>query len=98
MNDVVDERKYAWRMVHAARSVHEARTLADGADVCRHDIVTLLDQALDAGLDRVELIVALADLGARMSALCSPREAAEAVVVPGRHDGTENRNAAIRMA
>ena len=98
MSDVVDERKYAWRMIHAARATHGASTEALGSDVCRNDVVKLLDQALDAGLDRVEIIVELADLGARMFALCNPCEATDPVVVPTRPDDAEGRDAAIRMA
>jgi hypothetical protein len=36
----------------------------------RDEIISLLDAALDAGLDRAELIVELANLGARFFALC----------------------------
>lgn len=70
MSNFVDERRYAWRMMRAARHAQANSMRVDGAMVCRDEIVTLLDQALDAGLDRAELIVELANLGARFFALC----------------------------
>jgi len=71
MNDVLAERNYAWRMIRTARLSQQTATHADGAD-----IVSLLSEALEAGLDRAEIIVELADLGARMFALCNPAELA----------------------
>ncbi len=59
MNDFADERRYAWRMIRAARRGQP-----------RADLVALLDQALEAGLDRAELVAELADLGGRFFALC----------------------------
>ncbi len=97
MNDL-DERKYAWRMIHTARKAHDSGAPVDAADVCRDDIIMLLDQALDAGLDRVEIIVELVDLGARMFALCNPVETADPVVAPGHHDDAAVRGTAIRLA
>jgi hypothetical protein len=41
----------------------------------------VLSEALDAGLGRAEIIVELADLGARMFALCNP-DLAEAEACP----------------
>jgi len=70
MSEFVDERRYAWRMIRAARQAQADRISVDGAMRCRDEIVTLLDQALDAGLDRAELVVELANLGARFFALC----------------------------
>ena len=70
MNDALAERNYAWRMIRTARRSQATAVHADGAD-----IVTVLNEALDAGLGRAELIVELADLGARMFALCTPAEA-----------------------
>ena len=70
MSEFIDERRYAWRMIRAARQAQADRISVDGAMRCRDEIVTLLDQALDAGLDRAELVVELANLGARFFALC----------------------------
>ena len=70
MSEFVDKRRYAWRMIRAARQAQADRISVDGAMRCRDEIVTLLDQALDAGLDRAELVVELANLGARFFALC----------------------------
>jgi hypothetical protein len=69
MNDALAERNYAWRMIRTARLSQSTATHADGAD-----IVTVLSEALDAGLGRAEIIVELADLGARMFALCNPAD------------------------
>jgi len=70
MSEFVDERRYAWRMMRAARQAQADGIRVDGAMMCRDEIIALLDQALDAGLDRAELIVELANLGARFFALC----------------------------
>jgi hypothetical protein len=70
MSEFIDERRYAWRMIRAARQAHSDGIRVDGAIRCRDEIITLLDQALDAGLDRAELVVELANLGARFFALC----------------------------
>jgi len=70
MSEFVDERRYAWRMIRAARQAQADGISVDGAMRCRDEIITLLDQALDAGLDRAELVVELANLGARFFALC----------------------------
>lgn len=75
MNDYVDERRYAWRMIRAARATHAGGMNQTGSALCRAEVVDLLDEALDAGLDRAELIVELADLGARLFALCNPESA-----------------------
>lgn len=74
MNDILAERNYAWRMIRAARISHADGVIADGAENRRSDIGTLLDEALEAGLGRAEIIVELADLAARMYALCNPDE------------------------
>lgn len=70
MSNFVDERRFAWRMMRAARQAQADGIRVDGAMMCRDEIIALLDQALDAGLDRAELIVELASLGARLFALC----------------------------
>jgi len=70
MSEFIDERRYAWRMIRAAREAQAGGIRVDGTMACRDDIITLLDQALDAGLDRAELVVELANLGARFFALC----------------------------
>ncbi|AQT80029.1 hypothetical protein B1R94_13260 [Mycolicibacterium litorale] len=71
MDDVVDERNYAWQMIRAVRLVQAADS-GGTPESGRADVLRLLAQALDAGLDRAEIIVELADLGARMLALCDP--------------------------
>lgn len=78
MNDFNDERRYAWRMIRAARLAQAAGMQTNGSVLSHPETIELLDQALDAGLDRAEIIVELADLGARLFALCSPDDAAAA--------------------
>ena len=82
MSNFVDERRYAWRIMRAARQAQADGLRVDGAMMCRDEIIALLDQALDAGLDRAELVVELANLGARFFALCDvdSREATDLVV------------------
>ena len=75
MSDFVDEWRYAWRMIRAARKAQAAGMRIDGAAMCRQEIIALLDEALDAGLDRGELVVELANLGARFFTLCDPDSA-----------------------
>ncbi len=70
MSEFIDERRYAWRMIRAARQAQAGGIRVDGAMTCRDDIIALLDQALDAGLDRAELLIELANLGGRFFALC----------------------------
>ncbi|WP_059019310.1 hypothetical protein [Mycobacterium sp. M26] len=70
MNDFADERRYAWRMIRAARQAQATGLRVDGAQQCRDEVIALLDQALDAGLDRAELVIELANLGGRFFALC----------------------------
>ncbi|HEY5148402.1 MAG TPA: hypothetical protein VIJ23_00960 [Mycobacterium sp.] len=70
MSEFIDERRYAWRMMRAARQAQADGMRVDGAMMCRDEIISLLDEALDAGLDRAELVVELANLGARFFALC----------------------------
>ena len=70
MTEFADERDYAWRMIRAARRAQAADIRTDGAHVCRDQIVELLDAALDAGLDRAEIVVELAHLAGRFFALC----------------------------
>jgi len=70
MSEFIDERRYAWRMIRAARQAQSDGIRVDSAIRCRDEIIMLLDQALDAGLDRAELVVELANLGARFFALC----------------------------
>jgi len=82
MSNFADERRYALRMMRAVRQAQADGIRVDGAMKCRDEIITLLDQALDAGLDRAELIVELANIGARFFALCDvdSREAIDPVV------------------
>jgi glycerol kinase len=82
MSNFVDERRFAWQMMRAARRTQADGMRVDGAMTCRDEIITLVDQALDAGLDRAELIVELANLGARFLARCDigSREATDLVV------------------
>ena len=75
MSDFVDERRFAWRMLRAARQAQADGIRIDGAAMCRDEIITLLDEALDAGLDRAELVIELANLGARFFTLCDPDSA-----------------------
>jgi hypothetical protein len=72
MNDFTDERRYAWRMIRAAREAQSHEEQTGGIPVGRDDVAVLLYDALDAGLDRAELIIELADLGARFFTLCAP--------------------------
>jgi hypothetical protein len=72
MNDALAERNYAWRMIRTARLSQTTAVHADDAD-----IVTVLSEALDAGLGQAEIIIELADLGARMFALCNPADLAD---------------------
>jgi hypothetical protein len=59
MNGYLDERDFAQQIMTAA---------IDHADASG-DIAALVEQAMDAGCGRSELIVALADLGARYYAM-----------------------------
>jgi len=90
MNDFIDERRYAWRMIHAARRARAADMNTNGSSVCQEEIFGLLDQALDAGLDRAEIIVELADLGARLFALRNPDKAAAASRAVGSNVEADN--------
>lgn len=74
--DIVDERHYAWRMLRAARRAHaDVGTAAEqAAPSIRNDINALLGEAMDAGLDRTELVAVLADLGGRLLMLCDPAD------------------------
>ena len=71
--DLIDDRTYAWRMIRAARRAHAAGGDAESA-ASREEIGALLDQALEAGLDRAELITALSQLGGRLLMLCNPAD------------------------
>ena len=51
MADLIDERYYAWRMIRAARRAHAAGGDAQSA-TARDEVGALLEQAMDAGLDR----------------------------------------------
>lgn len=67
----LDEHRYAWRLIRAARQVHtQSRHSTD-------QLTALLDAALDAGLDRATLVVELAAIGGRLLALCDPIPADE---------------------
>lgn len=72
MGEYIDERRFAWRMIQAARQAQAEEIQVIGNPVGREDVADLLDRALDAGLDRAELIIELADLCARFYTLCSP--------------------------
>lgn len=76
--DILDERRYAWLMLRAAREAHA--TLGSAAEQIsapvRDQIDALLREALEAGLDRAELVAALADLGGRLLMVCDPTRAA----------------------
>lgn len=69
MNEFLDERRYAWRLIRAARQLQSPQPRSDQS---REHLAALLDAALDAGLDRATLIVELAELGGRLLALCDP--------------------------
>lgn len=66
MNDFLDEHRYAWRLIRAARQLQ-----ADSAQ-SRDHLAELLKEALDAGLDRATLITELAEVGGRLLALWDP--------------------------
>lgn len=66
MNEFLDERRYAWRLIRAARQLQAT------SDQSREHVAALLEDALDAGLDRATLVVELAELGGRLLALCDP--------------------------
>ncbi len=66
MNDFLDEHRYAWRLIRAARQMQ-----AD-SDRSRDHLAALLEQAMDAGLDRATLIAELAEIGGRLLALWDP--------------------------
>lgn len=66
MTEFLDERRYAWRLIRAARQDR------DDAEQSRERLASLLEAALDAGLDRATLITELAQLGGRLLALCDP--------------------------
>lgn len=72
----VDERRYAWLMLRAARQAHSR--VGSGAEQLPasvgDDIRALLREAMEAGLDRAELVTALADLGGRLLMLCEPAD------------------------
>lgn len=76
MADPFDERQYAWRMIRAARRAH-----ASGGDelsgASRDAVAALFEQAMEAGLDRAELIIALSRLGGRLLMLCDPADIVE---------------------
>lgn len=71
MKDFPDEHHYAWRLIRAARQGQF------GSPDAQHDIVTLLADALESGLDRSTLIVELAAIGGRLLTLCDPTAADE---------------------
>ncbi len=66
MNDFLDEHRYAWRLIRAARQLQ-----ADSAQ-SRDHLAELLKEALDAGLDRATLITELAEVGGRLLGLWDP--------------------------
>lgn len=76
--EIPDERRYAWLMLRAARQAHATVGSAAGqlSAPVRDQIAALLGEALDAGLDRAELVTALADLGGRLLMVCDPARTA----------------------
>ena len=66
MNDFIDEHRYAWRLIRAARQ------LQTDSDRSGQNLAALLDEAMDAGLDRATLILELAQVGGRLLALWDP--------------------------
>jgi hypothetical protein len=66
MNDFLDEHRYAWRLIRAARQLQ-----ADSVQ-SRDHLAALLNEALDAGLDRATLAIELAEVGGRLLALWDP--------------------------
>lgn len=76
MAELIDERSYAWRMIRAARRAHASGGDA-GSAASREEIGALLEQAMEAGLDRAELITALSQLGGRLLMLCNPADVSD---------------------
>lgn len=74
MNDFLDEHHYARLMIRAARQAQAE------PDQARRHLLALLNDALDAGLDRATLIAELAEIGGRLLALCDPIAADEVCV------------------
>lgn len=82
MGDSADERRYAWRMIRAARRAHADGT-AGAVAKSRAAVGALLDEAMEAGLDRAEVVAELADLGGRLLLRCEPAEGLDAEEPPG---------------
>ena len=70
MSNFLDERRYAWRMIARRVGPGPPRRASTASRRAAGDH-RLLDAALDAGLDRSELIVELANLGPA-SSICDP--------------------------
>lgn len=83
MVDPAEERRYAWRMIRAARRAHAAGT-AGAVAKSRAEVADLLDEAMEAGLDRAEVIAELADLGGRLLLRCEPAEGLDGEDPPER--------------
>lgn len=66
MNEFLDERQYAWRLIRAARQVQS------DSEPSTDNLAELLEAALDTGLDRTALILELASVGGRLLALWDP--------------------------
>lgn len=73
MADPIDERHYAWKMIRAARRAHAAGNGSPPATSC-DEVTALLQEAMEAGLDRAELIMALSHLGGRLLTVCNPAD------------------------
>ena len=69
MNDLIYERDYAREILFAAiRHQADANRPTDDESDHPEDITALIGQAVEAGCSRTELIVELANLGARLYA------------------------------
>jgi hypothetical protein len=68
MSDLVYEHEYAREMLLTALRSHAG----DGQGNCAEDVSALLAEALEAGCCKTALMVALANLGARLFKLSTP--------------------------
>ncbi len=73
MSDLIYEREYAREILFAAIQRHTDGGPTIGAESdSAQDITALIDQAVDVGCSRRQLIVELANLGARLFAESAP--------------------------